>query len=90
MKSYKAILMDSEIKFPEEVTRKDKRSTMIIRNAYILLNANEGTNGKKQKDGDYLAITTRTLENIRKKFVLEDLKQFSMVRQMIGFILKEL
>lgn len=74
MKFHKVTLTDSEIKILEEITKKGKRSAMIIRNAYILLNANEGTNGKKQKDADIaklLGITTRTLENIRKKFVLE-------------------
>ncbi len=74
MKLYKVTLTDSEIKFLEEVTRKGKRSALIIRNAYILLNANEGINGRKQKDEDIaklLGITTRTLENIRKKFVLD-------------------
>lgn len=74
MKFYKVTLTDSEVKILEEITRKGKRSAMIIRNSYILLNANEGTNGKKQKDEDIaklLGITTRTLENIRKKFVLE-------------------
>ena len=74
MKFYKITLTDSEVNFLEEITRKGKRSALIIRNAYILLNANEGKNGKKQKDADIaklLGITTRTLENIRKKFVLD-------------------
>ena len=74
MKKYRITLTDSEIEFLEEITRKGKRSVIIIRNAYILLNANESDNGKKQKDEDIaklLSITTRTLENIRKKFVLE-------------------
>ena len=74
MKKYRITLTDSEIGFLEEITRKGKRSAIIIRNAYILLNANEGDNGNKQKDEDIsklLGITTRTLENIRKKFVLE-------------------
>ena len=74
MKKYRITLTDSEIGFLEEITRKGKRSAIIIRNAYILLNANEGDNGNKQKDEDIsklLGITTRTMENIRKKFVLE-------------------
>ncbi len=74
MKFYKVTLTDSEEKILEEITRKGKRSAIIIRNAYILLNANEGNNGRKQKDEDIarlLGITTRTLENIRKKFVLD-------------------
>ena len=52
MKFYKVTLTDSEIKFLEEITRKGKRSAIIIRNAYILLNANESDNGRKQKDED--------------------------------------
>lgn len=74
MKFYKITLTDSEIKVLEEITRKGKRNALIIRNAYILLNANEGNGGRKQKDKDIaklLGITTRTLENIRKKFVLD-------------------
>ena len=74
MKFYRVTLTDPEIKFLEEITKKGKRSARIIRNAYILLNTNEGENGKKQKDEDIaklLGITTRTLENIRKKFVLD-------------------
>jgi hypothetical protein len=74
MKFYKITLTDSEIKVLEEITRKGKRNALIIRNAYILLNANEGNGGRKQKDKDrakLLGITTRTLENIRKKFVLD-------------------
>lgn len=74
MKFYRITLTDSEIKFLEEITRKGKRSALIIRNAYILLNANEGAHGKRKKDEDiakFLSITTRTLENIRKKFVLD-------------------
>jgi len=73
MKFYKVTLTDAEVGILEEITRKGKRSALIIRNAYILLNANEASNGRKQKDEDiasFLGITTRTLENIRKKFVL--------------------
>ena len=74
MKKYKVTLTDSEISFLEEITRKGRRSALIIRNAYILLNTNESDKGKKQKDEDiafFLGITVRTLENIRKKFVLD-------------------
>ena len=74
MKFYRVTLTDPEIKLLEEITRKGKRGAKIIRNAYILLNANEGENGKKQKDEDIaklLGVTVRTLENIRKKFVLD-------------------
>lgn len=74
MKKYRITLTKAEINLLEEITRKGKRSVLIIRNAYILLNANESDNGKKQKDEDiakFLSITVRTLENIRKKFVMD-------------------
>lgn len=74
MKKYKVTLTESEIEILEEITRKGKRSAMIVRNAYILLNSNQGSNGKSQKDEDiasFLNITVRTVENIREKFVIE-------------------
>jgi hypothetical protein len=74
MKKYKVTLMESEVALLEEITRKGKRSAMIIRNAYILLNSNQGPDGRKQKDEDisnFLGITVRTIEKIREKFVLE-------------------
>jgi hypothetical protein len=74
MKKYKVTLTDSEIELLNEITRKGKRRAQVIRNAYVLLNSNEADNGKKQKDEDIsklLSITVRTLENIRKRFVLE-------------------
>jgi hypothetical protein len=77
MKKYKVTLTNLEVKFLEEITRKGKRSAQIIRNAYILLNCNESQNGKKRKDEDIssmLSITVRTLENIRKRFVMDGFK----------------
>jgi hypothetical protein len=74
MKKHKVTLTDLEVEFLEEITRKGKRSAQIIRNAYILLNCNESQNGKKRKDEDIasmLSITVRTLENIRKRFVMD-------------------
>ena len=74
MKIYKVTLTDLEVEFLEEITRKGRRSAQIIRNAYILLNSNESQNGKKRKDEDIasmLSITVRTLENIRKRFVID-------------------
>lgn len=74
MKKYKVTLTPSEESFLEELRRKGKRSAQIIRNANILLNCNESVNGKKRKDeqiAGLLGVTVRTLENIRKKFVLE-------------------
>lgn len=74
MKKYKVTLTEQEIEILEEITRKGKRNAMVIRNAYILLNSNQGPNGKSQKDKDisgFLDVTVRTVENIREKFVLE-------------------
>jgi hypothetical protein len=74
MKKYKVTLTKPETELLEEITRKGKRSAMVIRNAYILLNSNQTTGGKSQKDediADFLNITVRTVEKIREKFVLE-------------------
>jgi len=74
MKKYKVTLTKSETEILEEITRKGKRSAMIIRNAYILLNSNESPGGKGQKDEDiakFLGITVRTVEKMRERFVLD-------------------
>lgn len=72
MKKYKVTLTRSEEEFLEGITKKGKRSAMIMRNAYILLNSNQSLGGKGEKDEDianFLGITVRTVENIREKFV---------------------
>ena len=77
MKKYKVTLTKHETELLEEITKKGKRSTMIIRNAYILLNSNQSPGGKNQKDEDiasFLGITVRTVEKIREKFVAEGLE----------------
>ena len=74
MKFYKVTLTDAEAGLLGEITKKGKRRASVIRNAYILLNADEGENGKGRKDGDIaelLGVTVRTIENIRKKFVMD-------------------
>lgn len=74
MKKYKVTLTKAETELLEEITRKGKRSAMIMRNAYILLNSNQSPGGKSQKDEDiagFLGITVRTVEKVREKFVLE-------------------
>lgn len=74
MKKYKVTLNQSEVDLLEDITRKGKRSAMIIRNAYILLNSNQGPGGKSQKDEDiaeFLGVTVRTIEKIREKYVNE-------------------
>lgn len=77
MKKYKITLTASEIEFLEQITKNSKRSARLIRNAYVLLGADQGTHGKKMKDeaiAKALGVTIRTIENIRKKFVLEGLE----------------
>lgn len=74
MKRYRVTLTPSEIELLEEITSKGKRSVQIIRNAYILLNCNENIEGKKMNDegiAGFLSVTVRTMENIRKRFVLD-------------------
>jgi len=74
MKKYKVTLTEAETGLLEEITKKGKRSAMIIRNAYILLNSNQSPGGKSQKDEDiagFLGITVRTVEKIREKFVVD-------------------
>lgn len=74
MKKYKVTLTKDETEILEEITKKGKRSAMIMRNAYILLNSNQNPGGKGQKDENiatFLGITVRTVEKIREKFVLE-------------------
>jgi hypothetical protein len=74
MKKYKVTLTGSEIELLKEITRNGKRSAMLIRNAYILLNVDESDKGKGKKDEEVasiLGITVKTIENLRKKFVME-------------------
>lgn len=74
MKKYKVTLTKAETEHLEDITRKGKRSAMVIRNAYILQNSNQSPGGKSQKDEDianFLGITVRAIEKIREKFVLE-------------------
>ncbi|MCG8318167.1 MAG: hypothetical protein MI921_01580 [Cytophagales bacterium] len=75
MKKYRVTLTDSEVDLLEALTKHGKRSARIIRNANVLLNCHESLKGKKQKDATVahsLGVTVRTLENIRKRFVVED------------------
>ena len=74
MKKYRVTLLGEEVEQLEELVSKGKRSAKVIRNAHMLLHCNESPGGKKEKDeqiADFLDITTRTVENIRKRFVLE-------------------
>lgn len=74
MKKYHVTLMSEERKELETITTKGKRNARVIQSAYILLNCdnNNKNNPKKDKDiAEFLGITERTVENIRKKFVLD-------------------
>ncbi len=74
MKKYKVTLTDTEIDLLEGITRNGKRSAMLVRNSYILLNVDQGERGKSKKDEEvssFLGITVRTIESLRKKFVLD-------------------
>lgn len=74
MKKYKVTLTKTETAHLEEMVKKGKRSAMILRNAYILLNSDQSAGGRSQKDEDiagFLGITVRSVEKIREKFVLE-------------------
>lgn len=72
MKKYKVTLTHREVEELREITQKGKRSARVIKNALILINADEGKYGKGKKDeeiADFLDATVRTIENIRKRFI---------------------
>ncbi len=74
MKKYHITLMPEERKELETITTKGKRNARVIQSAYILLNCDNSNknNSKKDKDiAEFLGITERTVENIRKKFVID-------------------
>lgn len=74
MKKYKITLTVEEIKELKELTQKGKQSARAIKNALILLNADESKYGKGKKDeeiADFLEVTVRTIENVRKRFIEE-------------------
>jgi len=77
MKKYKVTLTKEEIDELKSMTQKGKRSARVLKNALILLNVDEGEYGPGKTDQDVaevLQVTTRTLENIRKRFVEEGLE----------------
>ncbi len=74
MKIYHVTLTDEERQELEDMTRKGTRNAQVIRNALVLLNCDENNPSRLKKDSDIasiLGITERTIENIRKKFVLD-------------------
>lgn len=74
MKKYKITLTKDEVDQLRTITHKGKRNARHIKNALILLNVNEGKYGKGKKDeevADILDVTVRTIESIRKRFILD-------------------
>lgn len=74
MKKYHVTLTDEERIILEDIIRTGKRSAKIIRTAYLLLNVDESSQGGGKSDeevANFLKVTVQTIENIRKKFVLE-------------------
>lgn len=74
MKKYHVTLTEEERIELQAITAKGKRSARIIQSAYILLNGDSAHQKEPMKDADiakFLGITERTVENIRKKFVMD-------------------
>jgi transposase len=72
MKKYKITLTREEIAELKEITQKGKKNARVIKNALILLNSDEGKYGKGKKDeeiAEFLDVTTRTIENVRRRFI---------------------
>lgn len=74
MKIHKVTLTQEEIVQLKAITSKGQKRARVVKNALMLLNVDEGPYGKRRKDedvADILDVTVRTLENIRKRFVLD-------------------
>jgi len=74
MKIHKVTLTQEEIAQLKAITQKGSKRARVIKNALILLNVDEGPYGKRKKDeeiADILDVTIRTIENIRKRFVMD-------------------
>lgn len=74
MKKYHVELTEEERFELENITKKGKRNARMIRTAYVLLNTDENNANRLKKDkeiANILNMSVRSIENIRKKFVLE-------------------
>lgn len=74
MKKYKVTLTQKEVDELTSITKKGKRNARVLKNALILLNVDEGKYGKAKTDeevAEVLQVTVRTIENIRKRFVMD-------------------
>ena len=77
MKKYKVTLTKQERDELHDIVKKGKRKAQTIRNALILLNCDEGEQGKKLKNEDVarvLHIGDRTIDRLKKTFVEEGLE----------------
>ncbi|WP_394713764.1 IS630 family transposase [uncultured Desulfuromonas sp.] len=72
VKKYIVRLSDQERQHLEEIVKRLKGSSQKVRRANILLKANvDGANWNDAKIAEALSCRTRTVENLRKRFVLE-------------------
>lgn len=74
MKTYKVTLTRDEVDELTSITKKGKRNARVLKKALILLNVDEGAYGKAKTDQEVaqiLPVTVRTIENIRKRFVMD-------------------
>lgn len=74
MKKYKVTLTRDEVDELTSITKKGKRNARVLKNALILLNVDESEYGKAKTDeevAEVLQVTVRTIENIRKRFVMD-------------------
>jgi len=74
MKKYKITLTRDEIDELKALTQRGKCNARTLKNALILLNVDEGEHGRGKKDeevADILQVTIRTIENIRKRFIVD-------------------
>jgi hypothetical protein len=74
MKKYKVTLSQEEVEELSSMTTKGKRAARVLKSALILLNVDEGEHGPAKTDEEVagvLQVTVQTIENIRKRFVLD-------------------
>lgn len=74
MKKYKVTLSREEVEELSSITTKGKRAARVLKSALILLNVDEGEHGPGKTDEEVagvLQVTVQTIENIRKRFVLD-------------------
>lgn len=74
MKKYKVTLSREEVEELSSITTKGKHAARVLKSALILLNVDEGEHGPGKTDEEVagvLQVTVQTIENIRKRFVLD-------------------